>query len=89
VNYRLDNFQKRIIEIMLDENCTLAEALQISFLEADIDIDSVFDIVDFLEERISSLDDVQLLMQIYTGQTEDYKLDLYHGDSDEKKPKEN
>lgn len=74
------NLEEYLVEIMIDENCTLSHALRIVFDEVGVDTNSVFDMVDFLEERLPSLDSVNDLMMVYTGQSPDYRLRFYKKD---------
>ena len=61
-------YEKDIIEIMIDLNCTLSEALCVDFDMNLVDKESVIDIVDYLEYRLQGdLNKVNMLMQIYTG----------------------
>lgn len=70
---RLEHY---IVEIMIDENCTFAQAMDIVFSEQNIDTNSVFDLVEFLEEHLETLDDVSEFMDIYTGKSKDFILIL-------------
>lgn len=70
----LPTFEQRVIDIMVDENCTIREALGIVFATNMIDDKNVFDMVDFLENQVYDLDKVHMLMMIYTGQYPDYQL---------------
>lgn len=69
------SYEKDIIVIMIDLNCTLAEALEVDFDMNLVDKNSVIDIVDYLENRLGgNLNTVNLLMEVYTGQTPDLGL---------------
>lgn len=73
-DYELPNFEKELIDIMVDEKCTMSEALGYAFSLYNVDTKSVFDMVDFLEERVHDLDKVQMMMAIYTGRIPDFQL---------------
>lgn len=69
------SYEKGIVEIMVNEQCTLVDALDIDFDAHRVDKESVIDMVDYLEERLKDLNKVNLLMNIYTGRYPDMKLD--------------
>lgn len=70
-----NSFEQGIVEIMIDLDCTLSEALEMDFDLNGINKSSVFDLVDYLERRLNSdLNKVEVLMQIYTQQNLDFKL---------------
>lgn len=73
-DYELPDFEKELIDIMVDEKCTMSEALGYAFSLYNVDTNSVFDLVDFLEERVHDLDKVQMMMMIYTGKIPDFQL---------------
>lgn len=73
-DYELPDFEKELINIMVDEKCTMSEALGYAFSSYNVDTNSVFDLVDFLEERVHDLDKVQMMMAIYTGRIPDFQL---------------
>lgn len=68
------SYEQKLVEIMIDENCTLAAALEIDFDQNTIDKESVIGIVDYLEEMMTDLNKVELLMNIYTRRTPDMYL---------------
>ena len=69
------SYEKNIVEIMIDLDCTLSEALDIDFDMNGVDKSSVVDLVDYLEMKVNrNMDTVNMLMQIYTHQTSDFKL---------------
>jgi len=70
----LPPFEKELISIMVDERCSMSEALGRAFSAYNVDTKSVFDLVDFLEERLYDLDKVQMMMAIYTGRIPDFSL---------------
>jgi len=81
------DFEKELVEIMILESCTMQTALSYAFSSYNVDVESVFDLVDFLEYMIYDLDKVQYFMQVYTGQVPDlYLVELLN---DEKKDKNN
>ncbi len=68
--------EQQIVEMMISEDCTLVGAMDIIFMLCDVDTDSVYDIVDFLEERLPDLDTVSYFMEIYSGNEPDVDLKL-------------
>ncbi len=69
------SYEQNIIEIMIDFNCTLSEALYVDFDMNLVDKESVIDIVDYLEYKLEGdLNKVNMLMQIYTGISPDLGL---------------
>lgn len=74
-NANIDSsYEKTIVEIMMDEKCTLADAIDIDLYEHGIDKKSVIDVVDYLETQLKDLNKVNLLMGIYTGRYPDMRL---------------
>lgn len=71
---------------MIDECCTMGEALSFTFSSHNVDTTNVFDLVDFLEEQVYDLDKVQTMMLIYTGQIPDFHL-IRLTDNDKEKTK--
>lgn len=68
-------YETDIIQIMVDLNCSLVEALEVDFDMNSVDKSSVVTLVDYLEYRLKGdLDKVNLLMQVYTGNEPDFKL---------------
>lgn len=68
-------YEKDIVQIMVDLNCSLVEALEVDFDMNSVDKSSVVTLVDYLEYRLKGdLDKVNLLMQVYTGNEPDFKL---------------
>lgn len=71
----IHTYEQDIVEIMVDLDCTLSEALEVDFDMHEVDTNSVFDLVDYLERRLGNdLNKVNMMMQIYTRQTSDFKL---------------
>jgi hypothetical protein len=68
------DFEKKLIEIMISEKCTMSEAIGNAFSSNGIDQTNLFDMVDFLEEQVYDLDKVQAMMMIYNGQISDFHL---------------
>lgn len=68
-------YEKDIVEIMIDLNCSLAEALNVDFDMNLVDKGSVVELVDYLEHRLrGDLNKVNMLMQVYTGKAPDFEL---------------
>ena len=80
----LPDFEKELIDIMVDEKCTMGQALAYAFSSHNVDVSNVFDLVDFLEEQLYDLDKVQAMMMIYTGQMPDLQLTRLIDDGKEK-----
>lgn len=68
------DYEKRLVEIMYEEDVTLSEALYIDFWANEVDMKSVFDMVDYLESRLENLDKVQYYMEVWTGDAPDVGL---------------
>lgn len=67
-------YEKELIVIMIDMNYTLSEAIHADLLNHNVDIKSVFDIVDYMEFKFENLDKVQYYMNVYTGNAPDVAL---------------
>ena len=75
VNVESDcSYEQKLVEIMIDENCTLSAALEIDFDQNKVDKESVIGMVDYLEEMLTDLNKVELLMNIYTRRSPDLYL---------------
>lgn len=72
----INSYEKQLIEIMIDESCTFAEAMDIIFDMNGVDKGSVIDTVDFLESQVDSLDNVSYYMKVWTGREKDMMLKL-------------
>lgn len=70
----MDTYERRIIRIMAAENCTFSAAMFIDFRSANLDVSSVFDLTDYLEEQLGNLDTVGYMMGIYVGNEPDMEL---------------
>lgn len=71
----VNTYEKSIVEIMIDLDCTISEALDVDFDLHNVDKSSVLSLVEYLENRLNrDMYKVSLLMQIYTHQIPDYKL---------------
>lgn len=71
----INSYEQSIVEIMMDLDCTLSEALDVDFDLNGVDTNSVLDIVDYLESKLNqNMYKVNLLMQIYTQSGYDFKL---------------
>jgi len=64
---KITEYEKTLIEIMIDERCSLAEAMRIIFDMKGVDKKSVVDTVEYLEEQLEDLDKVEWFMDIYVG----------------------
>lgn len=70
----INDFEKQLVEIMISESCTFNQALKIVFDVHEVDTTSVFDLVDFLEDRVEDLNTVGYYMNIWTGRENDLIL---------------
>ncbi len=74
-NVTICSYEQSIVEIMIDLDCTISEALEVDFDMHLVDTNSTIDLVDYLEGRLNQdLYKVSMLMQIYTYQIPDFKL---------------
>jgi site-specific recombinase len=64
---KITEYEKVIIEVMIDECCSLATAMEIVFDMNGVDKKSVVDTVEYLEEQLKDLDKVEWFMDIYVG----------------------
>jgi arginine/lysine/ornithine decarboxylase len=71
----LSEFEKFLVNLMIIEECSLQQALDLSFCIYGVDRSSVFDLVDFLETMVHDLNIVHMLMNVYTGQVNDFDLE--------------
>lgn len=77
-----ESYEKKIIMIMADEKCTFSEALMMDFEDNLLDTSSVIGLVDYLEEQVETLDQVEYIMNIFVGNVPDLELKVLE---DEKK----
>lgn len=68
------SYEKVLVETMWEYGVTLAEAMYIDMQGNCVDTCNVYDVVDFLEERLECLNKVQYYMQVFTGQVPDVIL---------------
>lgn len=69
-----DSYEATIINKMWIGNLSLGEALYVDMWDHSVDTDDVYNMVDFLEERLENLDKVQYYMMVMTGQCPDVIL---------------
>ena len=67
-------YEETLLEIMVDEDSTLSEAIFKDLSNNKIDITSVYDVVDHLEYNLVDLNKVQYYMSVYSGNLPDVKL---------------
>jgi len=67
-------YESYLVSLMQRKKLTLVEALNFDFKNLNIDTSSVFEICDYLEEKLKDLDRVQYYMLIYTGQQPDLEI---------------
>lgn len=67
-------YESDLLDIMIVNGVTLREALDIDMYVHNVDTTSVFDMVDYLEERLVFLDKVAYYMLVYTEQVLDVGL---------------
>ena len=70
----VEEYEKYVIKIMMSENCNLSEALALDFEMNSLDTKSVFELVEYLETRLPTLNKVSFYMDVYTGKTTDFYL---------------
>lgn len=68
------DYEKYLVELMAEDYMTLSEALEVDFWASQVNIHSVYDVVDYLEQKLENLDKVQYYMSVYTGQAPDVVL---------------
>lgn len=73
-----DNYEALLIGIMATCHSTLSEAIDLDLWDNGVDTQSVYDVVDYLEEKLENLDKVHYYMQVYTGQLPDIILKKQH-----------
>lgn len=81
----MNSYEKRIIVIMIDEGCTFAEALLIDFEANNVNTSSIFDLVDYLEAQVETLDQVEYIMDVFVGRKPDMILKALEKDESKKK----
>ena len=64
---RPEQYEKILIDIMIDMDATLSDAMYMDMLNNGVDVKSVFDIVDYMELKLGNLDKVQYYMNVYSG----------------------
>jgi hypothetical protein len=73
----VEPYEQHIIKIMMYDKCTLSQAMLLDFEMNMLDVESVFDLVDYLEEKLGKLDKVSFYMGVYTGRINDFYLTNY------------
>lgn len=68
------DYEKHLLSIMFEEDVTLTEAMYVDFWTNEIDMKSVFDLVDYLEAKLENLDKVQYYMEVWSGTVPDVAL---------------
>ncbi|MFA7408396.1 MAG: hypothetical protein WCY93_11330 [Anaerolineaceae bacterium] len=74
----ITDFEKRVLDIMIVEDCGFQEALNIIFDSDSVDKSSILSLTDYLEEQVPDLDKVAYFMKIWCGQTNNLKLNFEH-----------
>ena len=70
----LNTYEKKLVNIMIDEQCSFVEAMDIIFDMYGVDKTSVFDLVDFLEDQLYNLNTVEYYMNVWLGKENDMVL---------------
>lgn len=71
----ITEFEKELVEVMIDKSFSFSEALSYLFEKNSIDQLNVFDLTDFLEEKLEmNMLKVEHFMNIYTGSGKDFVL---------------
>jgi len=68
------SYETQLVKLMRDYDLTLLEALCFDFEAEMVDVSSVFEICDYLEEKLQDLNRVHYYMMVYTGQSPDVEL---------------
>jgi hypothetical protein len=74
-----NEYESILIEIMYYDDVTLKEALYVDMWANEVNLHSIYDIVDYLEKKLIDLDKVQYYMQVYTEQLPDVGLKPLNG----------
>lgn len=74
-----NEYESVLIEIMYYDDVTLKEALYIDMWANEVNLHSIYDIVDYLEKKLIDLNKVQYYMQVYTDQLSDVGLKPLNG----------
>jgi len=70
----INDFDKKIIVMMIDHELTMFEALSLDMENNGVDLDSVLDMCDYLEGELHNLDMVEFYMDILSGRAPDQHL---------------
>ena len=73
-NADISKYDRHIISIMISEKCLMSEAMALDFDMNMVDKNSVFDMVDYLEEVLPDMKKISVYMSIYTGALSDFYL---------------
>lgn len=60
--------------VYMAKGASLKQALMLDFIYNKVDITNVFDLVEYLEEKLEDLDKVKFYMDVYTNQSPDLGL---------------
>ena len=71
-------YEKKLLELMIDNDLTLADAIYTDLIVNEIDPECVFDVVDHLEVNLIDLDKVEYYMSVYSGNSPDVGLRKIH-----------
>jgi len=75
MTFNMSSYEKEIIIIMIDENMTMSEALKHDMLIHGVNVESVFNMCDYLEFRLNmNMDSVEFFMDICVGRAPDQIL---------------
>lgn len=69
-------YEQELIEIMMYDQVSLGQALELDMIANHIDISDVYDMVDYLELKLEELDKVEYYMAVFMGQLPDVGLKL-------------
>lgn len=73
--YKIDAFSyEEHLLVYMAKGASLKQALLLDFIYSGIDVTNVFDLVEYLEEKLEDLDKVKFYMDIYTNQIPDLGL---------------
>lgn len=66
-----DVFEYQVVGLMAETGLFMSEAMVRIMVLDGVDVDSVFDMCDFLEEKLGDLNKVSVFMQMINGQLPD------------------
>lgn len=80
-------YETILLKIMYSKKISLADALDRDFKLNGVDVSSILDITDYLEDRLKNLNKVAYYMDVYTGNSSDVALKQHVEELKEKEKK--